>query len=278
MNKQPGDGNFLSVPMDELLSYGRGAHAAYAAATPYPYICLDHFIDAGVVRRVAAEFPELGEKGDIRFRDPNQVKLASRGASRFGAETLRLVQFLNSGPFLEYLGALTGIEGLVADPHFAGGGLHEIRRGGFLKIHADFSRHPDLPLDRRINLLLYLNEGWEEDYGGHFELWNREMTQCVTRFLPVFNRVVIFNTTEYSYHGHPDPLTCPETRSRRSLALYYYTHDRPGGEARSGNRITTTFKARDKDGAKMRNYNKVKDMVSRLIPASILKRLYRKIR
>ncbi|HXD77985.1 MAG TPA: 2OG-Fe(II) oxygenase [Puia sp.] len=268
----------LTVPSDRLPSYGRELHASYAAADPCPHICFDGLVQPDLLARVAAEFPDLGEKGDIRFSDPNQLKLASRGTSRFGPVTRELAGFLNSPPFLDFLERLTGISGLIADPQFAGGGLHEIRRGGFLKIHADFSRHPEWQLDRRINLLLYLNEDWEESYGGHFELWDRGMTQCVKKFLPVVNRMVIFNTTDTSYHGHPDPLACPESRSRRSLALYYYTKGRPAGEVRSGNRITTRFRAREQDGAAMRRYNKVKDLVTRLVPPAILKRIYRKMK
>jgi hypothetical protein len=262
----------------ELVPLGNYAHDSYLCAQPYPHICLDDFFDPALVSRVAAEFPGLGGKGDIRFNDPNQLKLASRGEYRFGPVTRELVHFLNSQPFLEYLTALTGIKGLIPDPYFSGGGLHEIRRGGFLKIHADFNRHPDLQLDRRINLLLYLNENWEESYGGHFELWDKEMKQCVRKFLPVFNRMLIFNTTDLSYHGHPDPLTCPENRSRRSLALYYYTNGRPKGEVRADNRINTSFKSRDKDGAKMRNYNRVKDLVTNLTPPFLLKLLYKRLK
>ena len=163
---------------NELLASGHDTHAAYCAAEPYAHICLDNFLDAGLVSRVAAEFPELGGKGDIRFNDPNQLKLASRGEYRFGPATRELVHFLNSQPFLEYLSALTGIKGLIPDPYFNGGGLHEIRRGGFLKIHADFNRHPEWQLDRRLNVLLFLNKDWSESYGGHFELWDRQMTAC----------------------------------------------------------------------------------------------------
>lgn len=263
---------------NELLASGHNAHAAYCAAEPYPHICLDNFLDAGLVSRVAAEFPELGGKGDIRFNDPNQLKLASRGEYRFGPVTKELVHFLNSHPFLEFLSALTGITALIPDPYFSGGGMHEIRRGGFLKIHADFSRHPDLQLDRRINLLLYLNEHWEESYGGHFELWDREMKRCVTKFLPVFNRMVIFNTTDHSYHGHPDPLVCPEDRSRRSIALYYYTNGRPRGEVREAHRINTSFKSREEDSSKMRNYNRVKDFFTNVTPPFILRLLYKRMK
>jgi hypothetical protein len=264
--------------IDALLSLGRDRHAAYVAAEPYPHICLDGFWDVADLSRVAAEFPELGGKEDIRFKDPNQVKLATRGEYRFGPSTREFVHFLNSQPFLEFLGALTGIEGLIPDPYFVGGGFHEIRRGGFLKIHADFNKHPDLQLDRRLNLLIYLNEDWEEGYCGHFELWDREMKQCVKKFLPVFNRMVIFNTTDVSYHGHPDALSCPEGRSRRSLALYYYTNGRPSGEVSAGNRITTQFRAREQDTIKMRNYNRVKDLVVNVMPPFLLRLLTKRMK
>jgi hypothetical protein len=268
----------LAIPPEELSTAGHSAHAAYVAAEPYPHICLDNFLNPGIVSRVAAEFPELGGRGDLRFNDPNQQKSASRGEYRFGPATRDLVHFLNSQPFLEFLSALTGIRGLIPDPYFIGGGLHEIRRGGFLKIHADFSRHPDLQLDRRINLLLYLNEDWQGDYGGEFELWDAGMKQCVKKFLPLFNRMVIFNTTDYSYHGHPEPLSCPESRSRRSLALYYYSNGRPAGEVRDENRINTLFRAREADSVKMKNYNRVKDFVTGITPPFILRLLYKRLK
>ena len=273
-----GQPEFVAMPMKELLSSGREAHVTYTTAEPYPHISMDNFWDAGVLSRVAAEFPELGGKEDLRFNDPNQQKLASRGEYRFGPVTRELVHFLNSQPFLEFLSALTGINGLIPDPYFSGGGLHEIRRGGFLKIHADFNKHPDLHLDRRINLLIYLNENWEEAYGGHLELWDRDMKQCERKILPVFNRMVIFNTTDLSYHGHPDVLTCPADRSRRSLALYYYTNGRPRGEVGNDNRITTHFRPREEDSAKMRSFNRVKDLVTNLTPPFILKLLMRRVK
>ena len=137
----------------------------------------------------------------------------------------------NSSTFVDFLERLTGITGIIPDPHFRGGGLHQILPGGFLKVHADFNKQQRLNLDRRLNVLLYLNKDWPESYGGHFELWNHEMTQCEKRALPLFNRLVVFSTTDFSYHGHPDPLTCPAGRSRKSLALYYYTNGRPPEEA-----------------------------------------------
>src|SRR5262249_39051246 len=123
-----------------------------------------------------------------------------------------------------------------------GGGLHQIEKGGFLKIHADFNYHDKLKLYRRLNLLVYLNKDWSEDYGGHFELWDTEMTKCEQRVLPVFNRCVVFTTTDTSFHGNPVPLTCPEGRTRKSIALYYYTVENPNPERAAAH--STLFKAR----------------------------------
>ena len=110
-------------------------------------------------------------------------------------------------------------------------------------VHADFSRHYTLPLERRLNVLVYLNRDWKDEYGGHLELWDREMTACREKVLPAFNRTVIFSTTDWTFHGHPDPLTCPPEMSRKSIALYYFTVDRPKHETIPGKK-TTLFRER----------------------------------
>jgi len=152
-----------------------------------------------------------------------------------------LIYALNTQPFLGFLSEMTGIEGLVADPYFAGGGLHETLTGGHLGIHADFNRHNIMNVRRRLNLLIYLNEDWEDQFGGFLELWSRDMKKCEKRVKPAIGTAVVFNTDLDSFHGHPDPLQCPEDKSRRSIALYYYTsaadlNDQPDR--------TTNFKAR----------------------------------
>jgi hypothetical protein len=232
------------IQLAELPALGRRHQEAYANASPYPNIYLDNFFEPRVLHDVLAEFPDLRHKSEIRFDSPDQVKLASRGEYRFGKVTRGFMHFLNSQPFLEFLTELTGIEALLADPYFEGGGCHEILPGGFLKVHADFNKHRRTGIDRRLNVLIYLNEDWREEYGGHFELWSRDMTRCERKVLPIFNRMAIFTTTDDSFHGHPDPLTCPPDRSRRSLALYYYTVGRPANEVRGQGRHTTQFQYR----------------------------------
>ena len=119
-----------------------------------------------------------------------------------------------------------------------------------------------------------MNEDWKEEYGGHFELWEKDMSRCVTRIAPLFNRMAIFSTTDYSWHGHPDPLTCPPDRSRKSLALYYYTNGRPASDVSEANRnrITTTFAARKgQDSAKMTAFNSMVNLANDLLPPIIVK-------
>jgi len=195
----------------------------YQSAEPFPHICLDKFLDDPIAIRASNEFPSTDFPNWQWFGSQYEKKMAYNVLEGMPYHCKKAIQFLNSPSMVKQLEELTGIDGLIADPFLIGGGLHQIRRGGFLEIHADFDRHPYHPWERRINLLLYLNSTWEEQWGGHLELWDREMTRPVQRYLPTFNRCVIFNTTATSFHGHPEPLDCPEDRMRKSIAIYYYT-------------------------------------------------------
>jgi hypothetical protein len=220
---------FVLTP-DNLMSLATEFSSQYQTAEPFPHVVIDDFLPPEALRRVADNFPKAGDIAWHQSTNPRQKKLAAEDETQIDDRARWLLYQLNSATFMKFLEMLTSIEGLIPDPYFAGGGLHQIEPGGYLKIHADFNRHPKFGLDRRLNLLLYLNEDWQEEYGGHLELWNQEMTRCVHRILPIFNRCVIFNTTDSSYHGHPEPLTCPTGMTRKSLALYYYSNGRPDVE------------------------------------------------
>lgn len=222
---------FLNQDFKDLLSVADTNQQNYASGLPYPHIVFHDVFNPEYLSKVLDEFPDLSQKNSQKFDNPHEIKLAGRGERFFGAETKRLMQFLNSEYFLNFLQVLTNIkEPLFGDPYFQGAGQHEIKKGGLLKIHADFNKHPISGLDRRINVLIYLNKDWEEAYGGHFELWDRNMEKCEKKILPTFNTMAIFSTTDFSYHGHPNPLNCPDGRSRKSLALYYYSNGRPKSE------------------------------------------------
>lgn len=267
---------FLKSGINDLIEFGAQKNEQYTNAAPFPNIYFDDFFQPDALREILAEFPDLGSgQKDIFYANPNESKYASKGQSRFGPKTLELVHFLNSEPFLEFLQNLTGIkETLLPDPYFEGGGFHQIKPGGFLKLHVDFHRHKRTNLDRRLNVLVYLNEDWKEEYGGHFELWERDKSGCVVKIAPHFNRMAIFSTTDYSWHGHPDPLNCPADRSRKSLALYYYTNGRPEDEISPENRtrITTTFMARKgQDSAQMAVFNKAVNLANDLLPPLVVR-------
>jgi hypothetical protein len=233
---------FLLAPGPlQLLAHER--RGEYAAADPFPHIVIDDFLPHVVLERVISEIPSPGKAGWIEFDDARGKKLASEAETQLGDATRALLYQLNSSVFIDFLERLTGIRGLIPDPHLWGGGVHQIIRGGFLKVHADFNHHPRLKLDRRLNLLLYLNPEWQKEWGGQLELWDREMTECRKKILPLFGRCVVFNTTDFSYHGHPDPLNCPEGMTRKSIALYYYSNGRPRGET-AGEHYSTAFRRR----------------------------------
>ena len=211
-----------------VLSHGRlkqllAQAAGYRSAEPFPHAVLDDVFEAGLLEDVVQEFDGMDRERWHHTERDTERKSSTEDFQHFGPTIRALISQLNAAPFLEFLEQLTGIAGLIADPHLRGGGLHEIRRDGALGVHADFNFYPRLGLYRRLNLLLYLNAGWSEEWGGDLELWDRGGSRCVRRIAPVFNRVVIFDTSNFSYHGHPRPLACPPDRARKSIALYYYT-------------------------------------------------------
>lgn len=205
--------------------------ARYQSADPFPHIVLDGLFEDAALERVLAEFPKPEEMRWMRFDSPTEKKLGYYHEHSTIAPSVRsFLDAMNGFEMLLFLEALTGIEGLIPDPYFGGGGLHQIEAGGFLKIHSDFNVHPKLKLDRRVNMLVYLNKEWREEWGGDLELWNASMTERKQKIAPRFNRTVVFSTTDTSFHGHPHPLASPPGITRKSVSLYYYTAGRPEEE------------------------------------------------
>ena len=218
----------------------------YVSAQPFPHIVLDGLFPDEVLEEVLADFPRPDEIAWRRFDNPTEKKLGYWHESSLRPNLQLFLYEMNSAPLLQFLEALTGIEGLISDPYYGGAGPHQIEPGGFLKVHVDFNWHPLLKLDRRLNLLVYLNKDWKEEYGGHLELWSRDMSRCEQKILPAFNRTVVFSTTDFSFHGHPEPLACPEGRTRKSVSFYYYSNGRPA-EERSAPHDTVFQKTHDHD-------------------------------
>jgi len=194
---------------------------AYRSATPFPHVVIDGALPDELLDDVAAEFPPADDTRWLCEDSPKQLKQQWRDPSLLPPVIASTVALLQSAPFLSFLERLTGVPGLMGDPHCFHGGPHQIWDGGYLKVHVDEPRHPTLWLQRRVNVILYLTREWSPDWGGELELWDRDMTECGARLEPRFNRLVVFDSIGAN-HGHPTPATLPPGLARRSLALYYY--------------------------------------------------------
>ncbi len=250
-----------------LESLGKSLAYDYQHAEPFAHTVIDNLLPAEVADSVLGEFPSPDSIEWINHDNAKELKLACEDETKIAPFTRHLLAQLNSSTFMNFLESLTGITGLIPDPHFRGGGLHQIKKGGYLKIHADFNHYKRLNLDRRINLLLYFNKDWKEEYGGHLQLWDRDMTQCQKKVLPILNRCVIFSTTDFTNHGHPDPLTCPEGWTRKSLALYYYSNGRPQYEISQAH--STLYQERPGEYFRRHGTN-FKNIAKQFIPPIIL--------
>jgi len=210
---------------EKLSALAEANKVKFQTNSPFPHVVIDDLLPEYVLDQVLAELPPI-PRGDSNETSPTKAseryKTAHPEPDFFGLHTTHLLYQLNAAAFLDFLEKLTGINGLVSDLRLDGGGYHLTLRGGRLGVHSDFSHHRRSKMRRRLNLILYLNKDWKEEYGGHLDLWDKDLTECKVKVLPIFNRCVIFATDTGSPHGQPDPLTCPPDRGRQSLALYYF--------------------------------------------------------
>ena len=261
--------SYLLAAMEPFAVPGLRRHAerlraSYSGAAPFPHAVIDDLFPAGVIQAIASEVPEqmlpsgcvpgaaaCYRKASVHFRK-SELHHESMGPS-----TRRLFATLRSAPFVRFLETLSGVEGLIPDPGYEGSGVHLTGDGGVLAVHHDFNymlcdvasgvhsgcRRPNphaaataqrVQLHRRVNVFVYLNHDWPDAYGGHLELWARNMSRCEARIRPALGRFAVFSSTDFSFHGHPTPLRLPPGRMRRSIAFYYYTTGRPADECEDG--------------------------------------------
>jgi hypothetical protein len=218
---------FLSREIAEHLSPRFAElHAEWSAPKPFPYVIIDDFFPDPVAKELADSFPSRDDPDWSRDPHPHQHFKQFRDTN-FPGPIGTYFQVTADDTFSGLVSAITGIPDLKSDPDLAGGGCHQILRGGFLDVHVDFNRHHKLGLERRLNLIVYLSRDWHASWGGELEFWDMSDRRRLEAVLPQYNRAVLFETSDRSYHGHPRPLACPEEATRDSLAVYYYTGDRP---------------------------------------------------
>jgi Rps23 Pro-64 3,4-dihydroxylase Tpa1-like proline 4-hydroxylase len=208
--------------------------AAFARRDPFRHVVIENFFAPDYAASLLAQFPAF-ERGNAR-NEAGEIggKSTVEHIRGLGEPWAALDDLVRSQAFLDLVGRITGIEGLLYDPYYFGGGTHENREGQDLDPHVDFNRHPVEGWHRRLNLIVYLNHEWNDAWGGSLELHSdpRSPDDRVTRVTPLFNRAVIFETTEWSWHGF-GRIALPADRhdlSRKSIALYFYTRERPAEE------------------------------------------------
>jgi Rps23 Pro-64 3,4-dihydroxylase Tpa1-like proline 4-hydroxylase len=226
----------LPLTLNDILSFNsisNISNANYNANLPFPHIVIDNFLKDNIAQEINSIFPKQEDSIWYEYSNPIEKKFASDDIRKFPPLIAQTIHLLNSESFLKELINITGIQNLVSDPYLHGGGLHLIKTGGKLDMHLDYSIHPKLELQRRLNLILYMvDKDFKEEWGGELELWKGKhdkttdeytLTTCEKKVNPKFNRAVLFSTNDYSFHGHPEPLRTPEGVVRKSIALYYLT-------------------------------------------------------
>jgi hypothetical protein len=215
-----------NVNLDRLRSTLSEDAPRYSAAQPFPHIVLDDVLTEEAFAAAVRDFPGIDDEFWKGYLHVNETKYCNVYPDTWAHSLQSVAKEFCSPEFVSYLEELTGISNLIPDYTMDGGGLHQTLRGGFLNIHADFTtHHTHQNWARRVNILLYLNEEWHDDWGGKLELWDKEMTACQGTVTPAGNRMLVFTTSFDSFHGHPDGLTCPPDMARRSLAMYYFTEE-----------------------------------------------------
>lgn len=218
-------------------------HKSFMGAEPFRHVVIDNFLAAHDYAEASRSFPGPDAPMWLQYRSGREnKKLQSQNLELVPTALANVLSMVNQQHFVDWVSQVTGIDNLIADPEYHGGGLHQTLSGGHLGMHVDYNRHSTHGWHRRLNVIFYLNDDWDSSWGGALEFWTDDVKECVQKIAPIGNRLVIFETTEVSWHGHPDPLTPPPGVTRKSLAAYYYTEDRPEEEVAVEH--STVFRAR----------------------------------
>lgn len=213
---------------------------------PYPHAIIENFLKEECLSEILASINNLkDETADSKFIHPESPYEFNKYAfsHNYGELLKEVFVEMNSPEFVSYLEKLTGIQGLLTgDITLQGAGIHRIKREGRLQLHTDFNSYVKngVKLDRRINLLIYMNPDWKPEYNGDLCICDKATMTCVKKVAPLLNRCLIFNTSNKSIHGHPVPLSVPDTINRQSIAVYYYTKNTNGDVDFEGDPVHNT--------------------------------------
>lgn len=195
---------------------------------PFCHVIEDNFLDTTLANQLSNEFINYNDNHWFFYNNPLENKKTINNWYVFPSNTYKFFSYLNSEAFISTLKIKFGIKTLYPDPGLHGAGWHIHGRGGKLNVHLDYNIHPKLKLQRKLNLILYLSQEWQSDWGGNLELWSHDSTNNQPKNLEKtieckFNRAIIFDTTQNSWHGFAKEIICPENVYRKSIAMYYLT-------------------------------------------------------
>lgn len=266
------DPETLSADHRSAREAGKQFADKYQSAEPYNYIGIDNFLPEALLNNVRKDLQQLPD-AEASFDRAQEKLKSSYLPEHLPTYTRQLFQTFNSRAFISFLEEMTGIKGLIPDPYFQGAGIHKVSNGGHLDIHADFNLHKIMGVERRLNVLIYLNPEWKEEWGGSFEVWDKEMTGKVASFVPIFNRMCCFSTGSDTFHGNPETVANPNGDPRLSIALYYYTAT--WDDTRKAH--TTLFKPRP--GSKDKEDKQVarRQLVQDILPPAVYRKVANKL-
>lgn len=231
---------------------------AKSFSDPFDHVIIDDFFPKEVAKNISGEFFPLDDSRWYSYNSPLENKRTIQEWGKLPKHSYSTFQYFCSDKFVNFIKDVTGLESLYPDYGLHGGGWHMHGTGGNLNVHKDYSIHPKLGLQRKINLIVFMSENWEESWGGELELWsnnkkNNSPLKLEKAVSPLFNRAVLFDTTQDSWHGLPKALTCPEGVYRKTLAIYYLTDQDPNADSR----LRALFAPR----AEQKNNRKILDLI-----------------
>lgn len=227
-------------------------HTAFKDACPFPHVVINDFLNNDAIEDIHQNLPSVDESWH-QYHNPIEVKFANNRISTFCPQLQNVFQALATPYFVDLMRNLTGIHDLTSDHYLHGAGLHAHPRNGRLMMHLDYEKHPISNLQRRLNIILYLSKKWYPNWNGATELWDSQMTHRVQKIEAKFNRALIFQTDETSWHGVPDIIQCPPDVYRYSLAFYYLSplvneaNQNKAGASKNGYRDKAVFTYRPSD-------------------------------
>ena len=236
----------------------------FNSGKPYKHLVIDNFLTDKVADSLFNNFPKMT---DLRkhYKGLNEQKSEGSSFNEYHGDFVKVLEAIKCEEFVKMLEEIVKIDDLLLPDDHRGAGVHQGKNGSFLDIHVDFSIHPILNMHRRLNLLIYLNKGWQKDYGGHLELWNPDVSVCEKEVMPSFNRCVIFETTDTSYHGY-DTINIPEDQTRKSIYSYYYSPVADGVKYHD-----TIFKPRPSDSAMKKTQTHAKETLKNGVKKTLQK-------